>query len=143
MNNTSNDEVPIREGLLTSPLTPFDKVRIIGSKCNHCGEVMLGEVSCCANCACEETKIIPLSPNGNLWTYTVIRHRPPGSYRGPEPFEPFAEGLVELPEGIRILSVLDCEIDKLAIGMALELVVHTLYVDDQGKNVIAFKFRQA
>lgn len=143
MNRSTKNEVPVREGLLTEPLSPLAQVRIIGSKCKECGEVMLGEVSTCANCACEETKIISLSQQGKLWTYTIIRHRPPGKYRGSDPFVPFAEGLVELPEGIRVLSVLDCDIDKLEVGMALELVVFKLYVNEQGNDVIAFKFKQA
>jgi len=84
---------------------------------------------------------IPLSKRGKLWTYTVIRHRPPGQYRGPDPFVPFGEGLVELPEGIRVLTVLDSEIDKIKIGMELELVVYKLYQDEQGNDCIAFKFK--
>ena len=142
MNKSSHNVVPVREGLLTRPLSPLEQVRIIGSKCKNCGEVMLGEVASCANCACQETEVIPLSKRGRLWTYTIIRHRPPGKYRGPDPFVPFAEGLVELPEGIRVLSVLDCPFDKLEIGMTLELVVHRLYQNEQGNDVIAFKFRQ-
>lgn len=142
MDKPSHNEVPVREGLFTRPFLPLEQVRIIGSKCKNCGEVMLGEVSSCANCAFEETQVIPLSKRGKLWTYTIIRHRPPGNYRGADPFVPFAEGLVELPEGIRVLSVLDCDFDKLNIGMGLELVVYKLYQNEQGNDVIAFKFKE-
>lgn len=143
MDESFDNQVPVRAGLLSNPLNPLEQVRIMGSRCQKCSEVMLGEVSSCANCASEDTESIPLSPRGKLWTYTVIRHRPPGKYRGPDPFVPFAEGLVELPEGIRVLSVLDCDLDKLCIGMDLELVIFKLYVNEQGKDVIAFKFKKA
>ena len=41
---------------------------------------------------------------------------PPGAYKGPEPFVPFALGLVELPEGLRVMSPLEGDIDALKIG---------------------------
>ena len=115
MRAKANNEklVPVREGLFTTPLSPLEKARLIGSKCRNCGEVSLGKVSSCPNCTNEELKVIPLSHEGNLWTYTVIRHRPPGDYKGPDPFIPFGEGLVELPEGIRVLSPLGGDVDKL------------------------------
>ena len=144
MGNAESNVVAIREGLLTTPLLPLDQVRLIGNKCKDCGEVTLGEGLTCANCAGENTQAIPLSRKGKLWTYTVIKHQPPGSYRGAvEPFVPFVEGLVELPDGIRVLSVIDVPMDKVKIGMDLELVVFKLYKDDQGNDVVAFKFKAA
>jgi hypothetical protein len=86
-------------------------------------------------------KMSPLSRRGKLWTYTVIRHRPPGDYKGADPFVPFGLGLVELPEGIRVLSPLDCALDKLKIGMDLELEVFPYFRDQEGKEVMAFKFK--
>lgn len=141
MDDSVKKAIPIREGLLTSPLFPLSQVTLVGSKCNKCGEVMLGQTANCSHCASEETRQIPLSKWGKLWTYTVIRHCPPGDYKGSDPFVPFGEGLVELPEGIRVLSVIDCDPDKLKIGMDLELVVDKLYQDEQGNDVIAFKFK--
>lgn len=83
----------------------------------------------------------PLSPRGKLWTYTVIRHKPPGNYKGPDPFVPFGLGLVELPEGIRVLSPLRCDPEKMKIGMELELEVYPLYTDENQNEVMAFRFR--
>ena len=134
-------QVPIREGLFTMSLSPLEQARLAGSKCRSCGEVSLGTVSSCPNCAGDDLEVIPLSRRGSLWTYTVIRHRPPGDYKGPEPFAPFGEGLVELPEGIQVLSPIDGDVEKLKIGMELELVVYKLYEDEEGNDVIAFKFK--
>ena len=139
----ANEEfVAIREDIFTQPITPLADVRLVGSKCNNCNEVMFGIAGCCSNCATEDLSPIPLSTRGTLWTYTVIRSRPPGAYLGPsDPFIPFAEGLVELPEGIRVLSVLDCDIDAVNIGMPLELVVYPISKDDEGREIIGFKFK--
>lgn len=133
--------VPVREDLFTLPLQPLTQVRLAGTRCKTCGEVSLGKVSCCPNCIGQELEDKALSKQGKVWTYTVIRHRPPGEYKGPDPFVPFGLGLVELPEGIRVLSPLDCDIDSIEIGMPVELDVFKLYADEKGNDVIAFRFR--
>jgi uncharacterized OB-fold protein len=138
--NNNKKRIPIREGLLTSPLSPLKGVRIIGSKCTACEEVTLGEAASCPNCAGVELETIPFSKKGFLWTYTVIRNRPPGDYKGPDPFVPFGEGLVELPEGIRVLSPIAVDVDKLEIGMELDFDAHVLYEDNDGNEVVAFRF---
>jgi len=83
----------------------------MGSKCKDCGEVALGKRQGCSNCGGENLEGAPLGRRGKLWTYTVIRHKPPGDYKGPDPFVPFGLGLVELPEGIRVLSPIQCDLD--------------------------------
>jgi uncharacterized protein len=132
--------VPIREGIFTSLDAPLESVRLQGSKCRNCGEVAFGITTTCQNCSAEDTEIIPLSKDGFLWTYTVIRNRPPGDYKGPDPYVPFAEGLVELPEGIRILSPLGGDPEKVKIGMKLKLKIYKLYSDANGNDVIAWRF---
>ncbi|MFH1032509.1 MAG: OB-fold domain-containing protein [Chloroflexota bacterium] len=133
--------VPIREGLFTEPLTPPEQVKLIGSKCQHCGEVSFGKRIDCPNCASGDLKIIDLSRKGKLWSYTVIRNKPPGDYKGPEPFSPFGLGLVELPEGIRVVAPIAVGIDKLKVGMDLELEIYKLYSNETGNDVMAFKFK--
>lgn len=140
MDEVEVKRVPIDEGLLTSPLTHLESVRLLGSRCKSCGEAALATVTNCSNCGSENFDVIPLSCTGILWTYTVIRNRPPGDYRGPDPFVPFAEGLVELPDGIRVLSPLGGDIDKLAIGMEVKFEAFKFYQNTDGAEVIAFKF---
>jgi len=132
--------LPVKDGLLTVPLSPLEQVRLVGSKCPACREVTLGTISNCPNCAGSGLNPIPLANKGTLWTYTVIRNRPPGDFRGPEPFVPFGEGLVELPDGIRVLSPLGGDVEKLAIGMEMSFEAHKLYQNPDGVDVIAFRF---
>jgi len=134
---TEKKKIPIRERLLTTPLSPLKNVRLLGSKCRDCGEVGLGEVSSCQNCAGENLTVIPMSRTGKLWTYTVIRNKPPGDFKGTVPM---GEGLVELPEGIRVKSPLGGDVEALEIGMDLEFVAYKLYENESGEAVIAFRF---
>ena len=80
-----------------------------------------------------------MSNRGVLWTYTVVRHRPPGNYKGPDPFAPFGMGLVELPEGLRVLTPIHCDINRLKIGLELQLrpVVRK---DADSREVVSFTF---
>lgn len=134
--------VPIREGFFTSLSQPLEQVRLKGCRCRTCGQAFLGSMLACENCQGQELEEIVFSDRGNLYTYTILRNRPPGDYRGVEPFQPFAAAMVELPEGVCVLSVLkDCDLEGLKVGMPLELVVEPLYKDGEGNEVITYKFR--
>ena len=112
--------VPIREGLLSTPLALLDGVRLMGSRCSDCNETTLGSNRACPNCGGNQLSALKLSRAGKLWTYTVVRHKPPGDYHGPVPFVPFAMGLVELPEGLRVLAPLEGDLAQIKIGMPLQ-----------------------
>ncbi|MGE5254399.1 MAG: Zn-ribbon domain-containing OB-fold protein [Planctomycetaceae bacterium] len=101
----------------------------------------MGKRQTCANCGGVDLEGIPLSRRGKLWTYTIIRHKPPGDYKGPDPFVPFGLGMVQLPEGIRVMSPIQCELEKIKIGMELEMEVYPLYTDENQNQVMAFRFR--
>ena len=132
----------IREDIFTKPLLPLEQVRLRGVRCKTCGQAFLGDRDACEQCLGESLEEVVFSSKGHLWSYTVLRHRPPGDYRGPDPYEPFAVGWVALPEGLMVLSPLsDCPLEELEVGMALDMEVGTLYQDDERNEVIAFKFR--
>jgi uncharacterized OB-fold protein len=132
------DRVPLREGLLNGPLSCLDDVRLAGSNCSTCRETSLGKGDVCPNCGRNTVCEVPLSDRGVLWSFTVVRHKPPGDYRGPDPFVPFGLGLVELPDGLRVLSPIECDIEQLTIG--LELRFKPYVRRDSERDVVAFTF---
>lgn len=133
---------PIKEDFFSKPLYPLENIVLMGSQCRACGEVFFGKAIACQQCNGEDIKDITLSRYGTLYTYTIIQNKPPGDYKGTDPFEPFAAGLVELPEGIRILAPLaGCSFDDLRIGMALELSIIEFYENEMGKTVLSYQFR--
>jgi uncharacterized protein len=111
------DRRPVRPGLLVGDLNDLQSVKLAGSRCRQCHEATLGTSSLCPNCGSDDVVSIPMSDGGKIWTYTVIRYKPPGDYKGPDPFIPFAMGLVELPEGLRVLAPLSVDIESVRIGM--------------------------
>lgn len=132
--------VAVREGLLSTPLDDLGSVRLMGSRCAQCHETTLGINSVCPNCGGEQVAAVPLSKQGTLWTYTIVRYKPPGDYRGPDPFVPFAMGLVELPEGLRVLTPLEGDVSGIKIGMPLQF--HAFVRSQEEKpEVVSFAFR--
>ena len=137
---SSASRVPVRDGLLAGDLEQLDSVRLSGIKCRSCGEVSLGRNATCPTCGGDDVAEVALSDHGVLWTYTIVRNRPPGDYKGKDPFVPFGLGLVELPDGIRVMSPLDAEITSLKIGMKVKFRAFVQHVDAEGRDVVAFSF---
>lgn len=112
---------PVAEGLFTGPP---DEPRLIGSRCLDCGVVTFPAQGSCPACTSVAVEERLLGRTGTLWTWTVQGFRPKEPYRGPEDFEPYGVGYVELPGEVLVegrLTVADPE--RLRIGMAMELVV--------------------
>jgi uncharacterized OB-fold protein len=131
----------IRDDFFSEPNADTSLMRLMGSRCKACGEAFLGAPEGCANCQSEEFDPIPLSREGRLFSYTVVRNQPPGDYKGAvNPFVPYPVGLVELSEGLRILCRIDAEIDALKIDMPLTLSVHPYYQDQEGNTVLSYSY---
>ena len=142
MNHSSDAREAIKAGLLSGDMSDLDSIRLAGMRCATCGEASLGTKEFCSNCGSSDVSSIELGSQGTLWSYTVVRHRPPGNYKGAEPFPPFGVGLVELPEGIRVFSPVAGAVDELEIGAPM---VFQPYVrsDEDGRNVVSFNFGAA
>ena len=131
-------QVAIQETFFKLPTSPQEEPCLLGSRCNHCGTVYFPMCNRCTICFAEDMKNIDLSRKGKIYSYTTIYNAPPG-YHGPVPYSVAA---VELPEGITILSPLSrCDPNILKIGMDVELVLEKQYDDEEGNEVITYKFR--
>jgi uncharacterized OB-fold protein len=110
-------------------LETLDGPRLVGARCGRCGSVYFPARSFCrkAGCGGSDLKDVELSPRGRLWSFTVQCYQPPPPFDSDQPFEPYAIGLVELPEGIKVLSMLGgAEPDAFEIGMPLQLATARL-----------------
>ena len=134
---SSRRQVSINEKLFKLP-SPGEEPHLAGVKCRNCGELSFPKRDRCIHCSAGEIDEVALSKRGKIYTYTIVHNATPG-YTGPLPY---AVGAVELPEGIVILSPLtQCDFDKLEVGMVVELVFEKLYEDENGNDVMSYKFR--
>lgn len=132
---------PIEEGLWTVPSSADDKPHLIGSRCRVCGEVFFPKrtYGICTHCQSIDIEEVVLSRLGKIYSYTVVMQKPPEYYRGPVPY---AEGFVELPEGVRVETLFTgCNFDDLKLGMDVEMIIEKLYEDEDGSEIVTFKFR--
>ena len=82
-----------------------------GSKCSVCGTVGFPASTMCSKCVTPTADPLDLSTEGVVWAYTIQRFPPKSPPYVPpaEGFSPYAVGYVELPEGIKIEALLDCD----------------------------------
>lgn len=131
--------IPLKDGLWTTP--PDGKPQLIGSKCPSCGEVYFPKKvkGLCVNCQATNLQDIKLSRKGKIFTFSVVMIQPGGGfYHGTVPY---AYGFVELPEGVRVQTLFTDNLDKLKIGMDVELVIEKLHEDAEGNEVMTYKFK--
>ena len=86
---------------------------------------------------------VHLAREGRLWSWTVQRFRPKSPpYSGPEEFEPYAVGYVELPGELIVESRLQTDdFAALKIGMPLQLVLQPFASSAHGEPVVTYAFR--
>jgi len=119
-----------------------DKPSLIGSQCSDCHSYFFPKQSSyCKNPTCEGTEFsdVELSRTGKIWSYTNNCYQPPEPYISADPFKPYAIAAVELEkERMTVLGqvVEGVDVDQLKVGMEVELVVETLYEDEETDKVV-------
>ena len=141
----SKTRTPAIEGWFTDGAEPT----LTGTRCTACRSVFFPpERTFCRNPGCmnDAFEDHALSRTGRLWSYTTNNYQPPAPYVPPsEPYEPFAIAAVELEaEKMVVLGQVPAGIplEQLEAGMEMELVVDTLFEDDENEYVV-WKWRPA
>jgi uncharacterized OB-fold protein len=114
--------------------------RLLGNRCTSCGTVFFPRASfACRNPSCNGTEFedVPLSNRGRVWSYTTNHYAPPAPYVSPDPFEPYSVAAVELAdEKLVVLGQVEGGAEGLRVGADAELVLSTLFTDDEGEHVV-------
>ena len=125
--------VRVREGLFTDG----DPPALLASRCGACGSVLFPRVDACTYCATEGPEPLDLTGPGTLWAWTAVTASPPG-YEGEVPF---GMGVVELPEGVRVITRLtESDPGALVAGQPVDLRIVTLHRDAEGQDVVTYAF---
>lgn len=128
---SNKTKVPRIEGLFT---WPSDKPQLIASRCKKCGSLAFPKSPYCTNPDCVKdlanVEVIQLSNRAKLHTWAVQMYPPPPPFKM-DPFEPFPVGMLDLPEGLRILGMLTT--DKVDFGMEMEMTTKKLYEDENNE----------
>lgn len=132
-------QVPVAEDLFRADT---EGPALVGTRCTGCGTHYFPKSLSCRNPDCDAKTVeeVLLGRRGRLYSYTVQAYRPPALFRG-DPWAPYAIGLVDLPEGLRVMGMLTgCEPEEIRIEMPVELLVEPLYRDEAGREVLTYKY---
>jgi len=128
-------ERPIEEGLFVDDRA--GRTRLIGGSCPACGRVHFPRAAHCPWCGARGVVERLLSPEGTLWGWTEVTAAPPG-YEGPVPYH---LGVVELPDGIRVVTRLVADAaDELRFGAPMRAVTDAVAEDPDGTVVLSWAF---
>jgi uncharacterized OB-fold protein len=133
--------VPAAEGLFTETA---EGPRLLGSRCASCGTPYFPRSSLCHNPDCSDPRVeeAHFGPRGTLWSCAIQNYPPPPPARYREPYAPYAVGLVDLPEGLRVLGRISTDDpESLRVGADVELILEALYTDESGSEVMTWTFR--
>ena len=128
-----NDDLkPVLDGVFNASPSP----RLSGGVCPECHKKYFPKPMVCHHCL-EQVQDVELSSTGRLFTFTIVRTKPPFGLP-----QPYAVGYVDLDvDGLRIFSLLDsAHIDRLAIGQQLYLRIAPIGVDSTGQACLRYYF---
>jgi len=121
-----------------------DGPRLLGSRCATCGTPYFPRNEICRNpdCAKSDMQEARFGPSGTLFSVALQNYPPPAPTIAPDPYRPYGVGLVDLPEGLRVLGRLRCD-DPMQVepGTAVELVIAPLGSDAEGREVISWQWK--
>jgi len=97
--------------------TFFERARegaLTGIRCERCGELAIPPKQFCPACGERAWESVPLSGEGRITSYTIIRVAP-ARHAGDAPY---AIAIVRLREGVQLLGrVIDVPLDSLDVGL--------------------------
>ncbi len=115
---------------------------LLGSRCTSCGNFAFPkETFFCRNpgCASAEFAEVELSRSGSIWSYTDACYEPPKPYIAVDPYVPFSIAAVELAAEQMVVMgqvVAGVGVTDLSVGTEVEIVLDTLYEDDEHEYLV-------
>jgi len=114
------------------------------TKCGGCGAAYFPRDGVCHNPACDAPAMrdVSFGPTGTVWSFAVQNYAPPPPVLTRVPYEPYAMGIIDLDDGLRVMGRLDvADPMALEVGAAVELVIGALCADADGNDVVSWMFR--
>lgn len=139
MAETQRPRRPIKPGFFTVPDDPAQAPKLLGTRCEACGEYFYPRRSVCAKCMSRQTADVELEARGTLYSYTFV-HLPLFGSTNMEHADGYGVGQIDLPEGPRVQAPLAGRQAEFKVGQSLQGELDVLR-DDDGTDVVIVRFR--
>jgi uncharacterized OB-fold protein len=115
-----------------------ERHQLLIQRCTGCGTLRHPWLPGCNACGGPDWDTVEASGEGTVYSYVVMHHPPFPAF---DP--PYAVGLIELAEGVRIVSnVVGVPYDKVRIGLPVRLAFRR-YDDEDGELILpVFQVRE-
>lgn len=136
-------KIQIKEDFWVTTYNRDEEPELIASRCHFCEEIYFPrrKKGICIHCEQRGLEDIRLRGKGKIASFTVVEQAPAGGfYKGPVPY---AYGKVHLLEGVALRTLFTGNLDELEVGMDVEMVIEKLYDDEEGNEIITYKFTSA
>ena len=130
--------VPVKAGYFTIPSDPAAPPKLLGTRCEDCGEYFFPRRAVCAKCLSEKTAEAEIGPGGTLYSYTFVHFPLFGSMRVEH--IGYGVGQVDLPEGPRVQLPLAGKQEDYRVGQTLEAELDPLR-EEGDHDVVIVRFR--
>jgi hypothetical protein len=109
---------------------------LVVQRCGGCGTLRFPARVICSRCLGRDAGWVPVSGRGTVFSYAVMHQ---AAHPGFAAEVPYAVVVIELAEGVRLLSnLVDCPLDRIHVGLPV-----TVVFDDVSPDVTLPKFRPA
>ena len=141
MTSEFRPRVPVKPNLFTVPDNPAEPPKLLGTRCNACGEHYFPRRALCARAEClsADTKDVEMGPHGTLYSYTFV-HMPLFGSSNLEHMDGYGVGQVDLAEGPRVQFPLAGKKDDFRVGQTLIAELDKMR-EDGGRDVMSIRFR--
>jgi uncharacterized OB-fold protein len=100
--------------------------RLLIQRCAHCGTLRHPWLPGCNACGCPDWDTVEATGEGTVYSYVVMHHPPFPAFtesdQSADAAGPYAVGLIELAEGVRMVSnVVGVPYDKVRIGLPVRV----------------------
>ena len=113
-----------------------DPPALLGGRCPGCGHPHFPRFDQCPYCGGESVEAVELADHGTLWGWTTVTAPPPGHLGA----VPYGFGVVELPDGLRVITRLALPDDSWEFGQPMRLQLLELGADADGEAVVTWEF---
>jgi len=141
---TTDEQVPVIEGLFAATAKG---PRLLGSRCRSCGAPYFPKAALCHHPRCTngETEDTEFGPRGKLWSWAIQNYPPGAPALFDEPYVPYAIGVVDLDDGLRVVGRMSVDdLDSLQADAEVELTIEPICRDgrdEEGRQLMTWKFK--